>query len=48
MTCTDLTDLEIAGMMGWSPEETSRIRHVYVDQSTAIVALAERIMRGAV
>lgn len=48
MISTDLTDAEIAGMMGWTPEETSRIRHVYVDQTKAIVALAERLNRRSV
>lgn len=46
MTTTDLSDQEIAGMMGWSPDEASRIRHVYVDQTAAIVALGERIKRA--
>lgn len=46
MTSTDLTDQEIAGMMGWSPDEASRIRHVYVDQTKVIVALGERIRRA--
>ena len=48
MMATDLTDAEIASMMGWTPDETSRIRHVYVDQTKAIVALAERISRRSV
>lgn len=43
-----LTDQQIANMMGWSPEQVGRIRHVYVDQRAVVVALAQRIGRGAV
>jgi len=46
MTSTDLTDQEVAGIMGWSPEEVSRIRHVYVDQTKVVVALGQRIRRS--
>lgn len=46
MTSTDLTDQEVAGIMGWSPEEVSRIRHVYVDQTKVVVALGKRIRRS--
>ncbi|SDD89260.1 Phage integrase family protein [Sphingomonas sp. YR710] len=46
MTTTDLTDQELAGMMGWSPDEVSRIRHTYVDQTKVIVALGERMRRS--
>lgn len=45
---SDLTDQEVAGMMGWSPEEVSRIRHVYVDQRAIVVAIGERLGRGSV
>ena len=46
MTTTDLTDQEIAEIMGWSPEEVGRIRKVYVDQSARVVAIGRRIARG--
>lgn len=46
MVQTDLTDVEIADIMGWSPEEVARIRKVYVDQKAIVVAIGERIARG--
>ena len=46
MTQTDLSDMEIADIMGWSPEEVSRIRKVYVDDSAKVVAIGQRIARG--
>lgn len=42
----NLTDQEIADIMGWSPEEVLRIRRVYVDQTAVVVALGERIKRA--
>ena len=46
MTETDLSDIEISEVMGWSPEEVSRIRKVYVDDSAKVVAIGQRIARG--
>ncbi|WP_265535911.1 hypothetical protein [Sphingomicrobium astaxanthinifaciens] len=46
MTETDLTDVEIAGVMGWSPDEVARIRKVYVDERATVVAIGQRIARG--
>lgn len=47
-TETDLTDKEIADVMAWSPERIGTIRRVYVDDSSVVVALGERIAAGAV
>lgn len=38
-----LTDQEAADIMGWSPDQVSGIRRVYVDQARVIVAIGERI-----
>jgi integrase len=46
MVQTDLSDQEIAEIMGWSPQEVARIRKVYVDQRATIVAIGQRIARG--
>lgn len=46
MTQSDLTDMEIADVMGWAPEEVSRIRKVYVDDNAKVVAIGQRIARG--
>jgi len=43
---TDLSDQEIADIMGWSPFEIARIRKVYVDQRATVVAIGQRIARG--
>lgn len=43
MTATNLNNQEIAGIMGWSPEEVERIRRIYVDDSARNVALGQRI-----
>lgn len=46
MTATDLTDQEIAGIMGWSPEEVGSIRKVYVSEDARVVAIGKRIAQG--
>jgi len=46
MTAGDFTDQEIAGLMGWSVASVARIRHVYVDPTISVVALAKRIRRA--
>lgn len=46
MTTTDLSNEEIASIMGWSPEEIERIRRIYVDDTARNVALGRRIARG--
>jgi integrase len=46
MTETDLTDAEIASIMGWSVEEVTRIRRIYVDDTARQIALGKRIARG--
>ena len=38
-----LSDVEAAGVMGWSPDRVAGIRRVYVDQSKVVVALGERL-----
>lgn len=43
-----LTDAEVAEIMAWSVEKVSGIRRTYVDQSRAIVAIGERIMKSSV
>lgn len=43
-----LTDAEVAEIMAWSVEKVSGIRRTYVDQSRAIVAIGERIMKAGV
>lgn len=42
-----LTDREIADIVAWSPENVSRIRRVYVDDTAVVVAIAERMKRIA-
>ncbi len=41
-----LTDQEAADIMGWSPDQVAGIRRVYVDQSSVIVAIGQRIARA--
>ncbi len=48
MTTTDLTDEQIADIMGWSPTDIRRIRTIYVDDYARSVALGRRIKRGSV
>lgn len=48
MTQTDLTDHQIADIMGWAADKVARIRRVYVDQSGMIVAIGERVARSSV
>lgn len=48
ITTTDLTDAEIAEVMGWSPQRVGNIRRTYVDQSRVIVAIGQRIAAGGV
>lgn len=43
---TGLADAEIAEVMAWWIEKVSGIRRTYVDQSRAIVAIGERIMKA--
>jgi len=43
MVHTDLSDEEIADIMGWSREEVARIRVVYVDRSAHHMAIGRRI-----
>lgn len=44
----NVSDAEIAEVMGWSVEKVSGIRRTYVDHSQLIVAIGERISRGGV
>lgn len=48
ITTTDLTDTEIAEVMGWSPQRVGNIRRTYVDQSRVVVAIGQRIAAGGV
>lgn len=43
LTKSDLTDRQIADIMGWSPDRVAAIRRVYVDQSSIVLALGERL-----
>jgi len=45
---TDLTDVEIANIVAWSPENVGRVRRIYVDDAQVVVALAERIAKASV
>lgn len=42
----NLTDKEIANLMGWTPEQVSEIRSHYVDDASIVIALAERMARA--
>lgn len=42
----NLTDHEVADIMGWSPHQVADIRRLYVDQARVVVAIGQRI-RGA-
>lgn len=48
MTTTDLTDADIASIMGWSEAEVEHIRRIYVDDTARQIALGKRIARGLV
>lgn len=48
ITSTDLTNAEIAEVMGWSPDRVNNIRRTYVDQSHVVVAIGRRIATGGV
>lgn len=43
LTETDLTDRDVADIMGWSPDRVASIRRVYVDQSRVIEAIGARL-----
>ena len=43
LTQTDLTDRQVADIMGWSAERVSGIRRVYVDQSRVVIAIGARM-----
>ena len=45
LTHSDLTDGEVAEIMGWSPDKVAAIRRVYVDRSKIVIALGERLKR---
>lgn len=45
---TDLTDAELADIMAWEPTRVGNIRRMYVDQSSIVVAIGERIAAGRV
>lgn len=42
MRLTDITDDDIAEIMGWSSDQVRQIRRVYVDRTAIVMALAER------
>jgi integrase len=46
LTETDLSDREIADIMGWSPDKVASIRRVYVDQSSVVRAIGARIIKS--
>lgn len=43
-----LTDTEVAEIMAWSVDKVSGIRRTYVDRSSTIVAIGERIRKMSV
>ena len=43
-----LSNDEVADVMGWSVDQVSTIRRLYVDQARVIVAIGERIAAGGV
>lgn len=44
----DLTDKEIAQLMGWTVDQVAEIRKHYVDDAAIVVALGERLAQAAV
>lgn len=46
LTETDLSDREIADIMGWSPDKVASIRRVYVDQTSVVRAIGARISKS--
>ena len=40
------TDQEVADVMGWSPQQVTQIRRVYVDQAAVVVAIGRRRNRS--
>jgi len=47
LTQTNLSDRDVAEVMGWSTERVSGIRRLYVDQSKVIAAIGERINQSS-
>ena len=47
MLSAKLSDEEIGDIMGWSPTDVARIRRVYVDHSSAMIAIGRRIREGS-
>lgn len=43
LTFADLSEREIADIMGWAPDRVSTIRRLYVDQTSVINALGKRL-----
>ncbi len=41
-----LTDKEIGDIMAWDDQTVSRIRKSYVDETSIVIAIGERIQRG--
>lgn len=46
LTETDLSEREVADIMGWSPDKVASIRRVYVDQSSVVRAIGARISKS--
>jgi len=46
ITSKPCTDQEVADVMGWSPQQVSHIRRVYVDQAAVVVAIGGRPNRA--
>jgi len=44
----NLTNEEIANVVAWSVDNVDRVRRIYVDDATVVVALADRINAGTV
>ena len=46
ITSKQCNDQEVADVMGWSPQQVSHIRRVYVDQAAVVVAIGKRRNRA--
>lgn len=44
----DLTDQQIADILGWTTKQVAAIRNKYVDQAKVVIAIGERIARASV
>lgn len=45
LTTANLTDAQVAEIMGWSVDKVANIRRTYVDQAQVVIALGKRLKR---